>query len=414
MKYTEKELINIKNEAKRCLYCYDAPCIKACPAKINIPEFIKAIAEDNNKRATLLVYEENPLSAICSEICPTDELCRGSCNLGKLGKPINIPLLQNYAASFKYATIHNKYIGRKVAIVGAGPGGLAAAEFLLRAGIGVKIFEKENHIGGIIDTILPKERITEEAKKRDFERILKKELKIEYNKAFGKNLFLKDLIKEYDAVIIATGLYQKGISIKGTGHKNVFLVNDFLHLNRLSRPKKLGHHIVVIGGGAAAIDCAIQAFKVGKKVSIYYRRSRAEMPATKEELENADNTGVSFNYLASPIQINRNNQGDLFVEFIENKLVKVTLGRPKPIPIKDSNFKVKCSAVVLATGQGYDKKIFQKMGIVLDNNGPVVGDDYQTSIDNVYLVGDVVNGGATAVEAVKIAKMVTKLIKAEM
>ena len=178
-------------------------------------------------------------------------------------------------------------------------------------------------------------------------------------------------------------------------------------------PKKLGNHIVVIGGGDVAMDCAVQGFKSANKVSVYYRRSRSEMPASTEERENADNTGVSMNYLSSPNRITRNNSGELFIEFVQNRLEEVKGRRPRPVPIKDSNFKVMCDVIVFAVGLESDKKFFKRLGIEMGNVLPEIGEDYQSSIDNVYLIGDITNGGGTVVEAVNMAKEVVKIILEE-
>ncbi|MCD6578952.1 FAD-dependent oxidoreductase [bacterium] len=414
MRNTEKEKINIKNEAERCLYCYDAPCIKGCPAHINIPEFIKAIREDNVSRASRLIYEENPLGAVCSEICPVEELCMGNCTMNKMGKAINIPLLQQYATHADYKSESPIFTGKKVAIIGGGPAGLAAAEFFAREGIKVTIYEKEKIPGGVLNKTLPFERLSQGAKDRDFTKILEnKFIEIKYNYELPKKPDWKEILKIHDAVVIATGLRSKPIKMIGIGHKNVFFADEFLMMMQKKTPKKLGNHIVVIGGGDVAMDCAVQGFKSANKVSVYYRRSRSEMPASTEERENADNTGVSMNYLSSPNRITRNNSGELFIEFVQNRLEEVKGRRPRPVPIKDSNFKVMCDVIVFAVGLESDKKFFKRLGIEMGNVLPEIGEDYQSSIDNVYLIGDITNGGGTVVEAVNMAKEVVKIILEE-
>ncbi len=411
MRYTEKERINIKNEADRCLYCYDAPCIKECPTHINIPEFIKAIREDDPARASRLIYEENPLGAICSEICPVEELCVGACTMNKMGKPINIPLLQQYATTFDYDTEEVIFKGKKVAIIGAGPAGLAAAEFLARSGVKVTIYEKEKIYGGVLNKTLPFERLSDNAKEKDFTTILKnKFVEIKYNSELPKKPNWKEILNFYDAIIVATGLRSKIIKMMGIGHKNVFFADEFLKMMQKKNPIKLGNHIVIIGGGDVAMDCAIQGFKTANKVSIYYRRSRQQMPASKEELENADNAGISMNYLSSPLRITRNNAGELFIEFIQNRLEEVPGKRPKPVPIKGSNFKVSCDAIVFAVGLEVETRFFKKLGVEMGKTLPEIGEDYQSSIDNVYLIGDIINGGGTVVEAVNMAKEVVNII----
>ena len=415
MRFTEKEIINIKNESLRCLYCYDAPCIKGCPTNINIPEFIKAIREDDLKRAARIIYEDNPLGAICAEICPGDELCMGSCTMLKMRKPINIPLLQHYATQYDYQFEKTPYKGKKVAVIGAGPGGLAATEFLVRKGIRVTIFEKNKVPGGVLNSTLPAERLSEAAKEKDFNRILNHEyVEIKYKSGVENSETWNKILKEFDAVIVATGLHSRFIKIVGIGHKNVYLADEFLKLMEKKNPPKIGKHVVIVSGGDVAMDCAVQAFKGSRRVSVYYRRSRKEMPASKEELERAEEAGVSFNYLASPVKITRNNDGDLFIEFIETKLEKVENGRAKPVPIKNSNFKVKCDGIVFAIGQEADVKLLKKLGLEVNNKLPEIGEDYQSSIDKVYIVGDLVNGGGTVVEAVNIAKQVVELLMEEI
>lgn len=415
MRYTEKEKINIENEAERCLYCYDAPCIKGCPTHINIPEFIRAIKENNLPRASRLIYKENPLGAVCSEICPVEELCMGNCTMGKMGKAINIPLLQQYATSFDYSEDSPIFIGKKVAIIGSGPAGLAAAEFFARKGIKVTIFEKEKFPGGVLNKTLPFERLSEQAKDRDFNKILKNRfIEIFYNSELPKNKNWKEKLKNFDAIVIATGLQSKMIKMSGIGHKNVFFADEFLTMMQKKNVKTLGNHIVVIGGGDVAMDCAVQGFKAANKVSVYYRRSRKEMPASTEERENADNSGVSMNYLSSPLRITRNNDGELFIEFIQNKLEEVKGKRPKPVAIKDSNFKVRCDAIVFAVGLEADKRLFKHLGIEMGRILPEVGEDFQSSIDNVYLIGDIINGGGTVVDAVNMAKEVVDIIIEEL
>lgn len=415
MRYTEKEKINIKVEASRCLYCYDAPCIKGCPTHINIPEFIKAIREDDLSRASHLIYDENPLGSICSEICPVDELCVGNCTMNKMRKPINIPLLQQYATNFYYAKDEPVFIGKKVAIIGSGPAGLAAAEFLARRGVKVTIFEKEKKAGGVLSKTLPFDRLSKEAKEKDFSQILKnKFVSIHYNVEISQSKQWKETLANFDAIIIATGLHSKLIKISGIGHNNVLSADEFLTMVQKKNVKKIWNHLIVIGGGDVAMDCAVQGFKMANKVSIYYRRSRKEMPASKEERENADAAGVSMNYLSSPVRITRNNEGELFIEFIQNKLENIPGKRPKPVPIKDSNFKVRGDAIVFAVGLEVDRRLFTRLKIEMGKVLPEIGEDYQSSIDNVYLIGDIVNGGGTVVEAVNMAKEVVDIIMEEI
>ncbi len=414
----EKEFVNVSLEANRCLYCYDAPCIKGCPAGIDIPEFIKAVREKNNTRAARIIYRDNPLGAICGEICPAETLCMGKCVQSKIGKPVNIPMIQRYACAYakdlaKLKSGNNTK--KKVAVIGAGPAGLAAAEFLAQKGVKVKIFEKEKHIGGVLNSTLPLWRLSNEAKELDFSRILSHGITISYNSVFGKDLELKKLLREYYAVIIAGGLMSKQGGIEGSRHQNVFTADDFLKHTRKKAMKPLGNHVVIIGGGDVAMDCAVAALDVAKKVSIYYRRSIHEMPASPSEMDFAHKKGISFNYLSSPLKVNRNNDGELFIDFIENTVVPGKTGKLVAQPMSGTQFKVKCNAVVFAIGYEQNLAIFKKTNIAMDKNRSIVqiGDDYQTSLDNVFLAGDMVTGGGSVVECVKIAKEIAQIISEE-
>ena len=417
MKYTEKELKNIQFEANRCLYCYDAECIKGCPADINIPEFIKGIRENDLKRASRLIYSENPFGAVCGEICPTDQLCRKNCVLNKMNRPINIPLLQRFAVEHGFEAGEPNYIGKKIAVIGGGPGGLAVAEFLARKGMNITLFEQRRKLGGVLRDTLPAERLSDIAIEMDIEKIRENKLiTIKKRKKLGKDINLKKLMKEYDYAIIATGCSSREIEVPGIGHKNVYFADKFLKEMRKKKKFRggVGQHVVVIGGGDVAMDSAFQARKVANKVSIFYRRSRDEMPCSPEERRRAEDMGVTFNYLTGPKKISRNNKGELFITFSENRLEKVKRGRPKPVEVEDTEYKVKCDKIVFAVGQQADNEMFKKNGIGIENGLPEIGDDYQTRIDNVFLVGDVVNGGGTVVEAVRIAKEVTEVIMDEI
>ncbi|WP_244943877.1 NAD(P)-dependent oxidoreductase [Siminovitchia fortis] len=392
------------DEANRCLYCYDAPCIKACPTGINIPGFIKKIASGNLKGSAKMIMEENPIGASCARVCPTEELCEGACVLNHSTTPILIGDLQRYATDW---AIKNEQVlfkagernGKKIAIVGSGPAGLSAARELGRLGYEVTIFERKQEAGGLDTHGIVPFRLPKNISLWEVQQVESLGVSIRTNIEIGKDISASDLIKDYDAVILAVGMSKVPmLQIEGEDLIGVYDAIDLIEkIKHENYPSEFaGKRVAVIGAGNTAIDGATTSIRLGAdNVKILYRRTQAEMTAYDFEYEFAKQDGVEFRWLTTPKRLIGDSSGRLKqMECVRMELKETgTDGRPRPVEIKGSEFLIDVDIVVKAIGQTRHRQLIEEFG--LEHHGGVVKVDnetYLTSNPKVYAAGDVIFG----------------------
>lgn len=390
------------DEANRCLYCYDAPCITACPTSIDIPKFIKKIASGNLKGSATTIMEANPVGASCARVCPTEELCEGACVLNNSTKPIPIGDLQRYATDW---AIKNKAIlfkageknGKKVAIVGGGPAGLSAARELGRLGYSVTIYEAEAKAGGLNTYGIVSFRLPQEISLWEVEQIEKLGVEIKINTRVGKDVSVDELMENYDFVVLAIGMGNvPNLDIEGEKLAGVYDGIEFVRKTKVGNitDDLVGKKVVVIGAGNTAIDAATCSIRKGaSNVKIVYRRTQNEMTAYNYEYEFAKQDGVEFRWLTQPIRIIGNKDGRVAqLECIRMQLGEVDKdGRRRPVPIEGSEFTIEVDAVIKANGQSRYIDLIEAFGLAHDSGViKVNSENFQTSNSKVYAVGDAI------------------------
>lgn len=423
--YSEEEAVS---EAQRCLQCKKPGCVEGCPVQVQIPQFIKRIAERDFEGAIKIIKETNSLPAICGRVCPQETQCEKNCVLGKVGEPVAIGRLERFAADWERAKgIHPpvipKKLGKKVAIIGSGPAGLACAGDLAKLGYDVTIFEALHKPGGVLVYGIPEFRLPKIIVEQEVEFIQQLGVEIKTNMVMGKVLTIDDLFEMgYEAVFIGTGAgLPKFMGIPGENYLDVYSANEFLTRINLMKaysfpntdtPIKVGKKVAVIGGGNVAMDAARSAIRMGAdEVHIVYRRSEEEMPARKEEFENAKEEGIIFDFLTNPVRIIGNENG--WVKGIE--CIRMELGEPdasgrrRPVPIMGSEFIMDVETVVIAIGTGPNPLLTKRLE--LTKHGYIaVDEEGRTSREGVWAGGDIVTGSATVILAMGAGKKATRSI----
>ena len=398
-------------EAERCLYCFDAPCIMACPTGIDIPGFIKKVASGNLVGSARTILQANPLGASCARVCPTSALCEGACvMLDRDEKPIKIGRLQRYATDhvfengIKVLQPAKVRTGRKVAVVGGGPAGLGCAAELAQLGHDVTIFEKKKQAGGLNTYGIAYYKLRPETSLEEVELVKSLGVKIRAGVEVGKKVTVKQLEKEFDAIFVGVGLgrtYRLGIP--GEDLPEVLEALDFIeqfHVNPLHKVG-VGRKVAVIGCGNTAIDAVTQAKRLGaERAVIVYRRGEGDMPAYPYEYEIAKTDGCEFMFHTVPVEV-IGEKGQ--VKALKLARTKVNeKGRVEVL--KGSEFVEPFDMVIKALGQEPQqamlKKLFPKLKVAAD--GTVVRDALtgQTSLKHVFAGGDCANGGREVVNAV--------------
>jgi glutamate synthase (NADPH/NADH) small chain len=405
-------------EANRCLNCYDAPCTKLCPTSIDVPLFIKQISSGNIKGSAKTILSSNIMGAGCSKVCPVEKLCEGACVFNLLEEePINIAKLQRYSTEIamkkKWSLFERKQIPqeqrKKVAVVGAGPAGLACAHALSREGIDVTIFEKEAKGGGLMTYGVAAYKADAEFCKDEVDYILSiGGIDVKYNTALGRDFTLAELKQNYDAVFLGIGVgIARELNIPGENLEGVVDAISFIYNIRTKDYSsiKVGDNVAVIGMGMTAIDAASQSRRLGaKQVTLIYRRTENEKPCTDVELDIAKLDGCSFLWLASPKEVIGENG-----KVTELICTKMKLGEPdasgRRAPIEtEETFSLKVDMVIKAAGQIPFEEIVNSA--VIDNkNGKIKIDTHkQTNLEGIFAGGDAVNGGKEVVDAVQAGK----------
>jgi len=418
-------------EARRCLQCKKSNCVSKCPVEIDIPGFIKSIAEKDFTTGIRLLKEKNCLPAICGRVCPQEEQCEEACLLQKKGGQIAIGRLERFLADWEAEQGEFEIpeilppTGKKVAVVGGGPAGLTVAGDLIRLGHQVTIFEALHKLGGVLIYGIPEFRLPKAIVHREVEYLKHLGVKIVTDFVVGKTRTVESLLQEYDAMFIGSGAGLPWfMNIPGENLNGVYSANEYLTRMNLMKgflfpeyhtPIKKHKKVAVIGGGNVAMDCVRTALRLGAEARIIYRRSRQELPARLEEIENAEEEGVIFDFLTLPTRYIGDENG--WVKEIE--ILKMELGEPdssgrrKPIPIKGSETVFPVDAVICAIGNSPNPLISASTpGLETGKNGNINADEAtgKTSKERVWAGGDVVTGAATVILAMGAGRKASRSI----
>lgn len=419
--YTENQA---KTEALRCLQCKNAPCIKGCPVQINIPAFIKAIAESDFQKAVDIIKKTSLLPAICGRVCPQEVQCQMYCTVGKslknVLKSVAVGRLERFVADWerKNGNVNTPAVkpdtSKKVAVIGSGPAGLVVAADVRREGHSVTLFEAFHKTGGVMTYGIPEFRLPKEIVKAEIETLKSMGVEIITNFVVGKTRKLSDLIEKdgYDAVFIGTGAgLPKFMNIEGENMVGVYSANEFLTRANLMKayardmaatPIAISKKVAVVGGGNVAMDAARTAVRLGaNEVYIIYRRTEKEMPARIEEIAHAKEEGVIFHTLVNPKRI-LGEEKATSIECLKYKLGEPDdSGRRRPVEIPGSEFTMEVDTVIIAIGNESNPLISQTTSNLKCNKwgNIIVDDNCKTSMDRVYAGGDIVLGAATVILA---------------
>jgi glutamate synthase (NADPH/NADH) small chain len=410
-------------EAGRCLQCKNPSCVTGCPVEIDIPGFIKFIAEGDFAGAIGKLQEKTALPAVCGRVCPQEVQCEAKCILGKKDDPVAIGRLERFAADWNRAQgemvlpkIKAK-TGKKVAIVGSGPAGLTVAGDLILQGHDVTVFEAFHAAGGVLVYGIPEFRLPKAIVKAECDYMAQLGVKFEMNHVIGRTLTIDELIDEqgFDAVYIAVGAgLPRFLGVPGENLIGIYSANEYLTRSNLMKayafpeydtPLVQGKNVAVFGAGNVAMDSARTALRLGAdNVHIIYRRSREEMPARAEEVHHAEEEGVQFKLLSAPIQFVGDENGRVMgVECLECKLGEPDeSGRCSPVPQDGSNFEIECDLGVIAVGAGANPLITATTPAIKTNKWGYISvdtDSWKTSKPKVWAGGDIVTGQATVILA---------------
>ena len=427
--YTEAEALI---EAQRCLECPKPRCVEGCPVGVEIPAFIKLIKERKYDEAISKVKEKNSLPAICGRVCPQEEQCQKNCIRGKTGDPISIGRLERFVADLErekglIITPISKPTGGKIAVVGAGPAGLTAAADLAKLGNNVTVFEALHLAGGVLVYGIPEFRLPKKIVQAEVDYVKKLGVQFHSDALIGRLFTIEELFKKgFNAVFIGSGAgLPMFLGIPGENLGGIYSANEFLirvnmmksyRFPEFDTPIKVGKQVAVIGGGNVAMDSARCALRLGAEhVCIIYRRSREEIPARAEELQNAEEEGITCKFLAAPTRFIGEEQGK--VKAVE--LVAMELGEPdesgrrRPVLVKGSEIIMDVDTVIVAIGRT-PNPIIQSVtkGLRTTSRGTIIAEEKtgKTSIEGVYTGGDIMTGEATVISAMGAGKRAAKAI----
>lgn len=417
-------------EAQRCINCKNAKCIVGCPVSIDIPKFIQEVKAGNVADAYQTISNSSALPAVCGRVCPQESQCEGNCIRGIKGEPVSIGKLERFVADWamdngiKPEGAKEK-LGKKVAVVGAGPAGLTCAGDLAKLGYDVTIFEALHEPGGVLvygipEFRLPKDKIV----KKEIQNVLGLGVQIERNVVVGKSVTIDELMEEegYEAVFVGSGAgLPKFMGIDGENLNGVFSANEYLTRSNLMKayeehsttPIMKSKKVAVVGGGNVAMDAARTALRLGAEVHIVYRRSEQELPARVEEVHHAKEEGIIFDLLTNPIEIIGN--ADSWVSGI--KCVKMELGEPdasgrrRPVEVRDSEFVIEVDTVIMSLGTSPNPLISSTTdGLEVNKYQCLIANEEtgETTKKGVFAGGDAVTGAATVILAMGAGKAAAK------
>ncbi len=420
--YTEEMA---QEEASRCLQCPNPQCRAGCPVDVPIPEFIKCLREKKYAEGIAIIKSKNALPAVCGRVCPQEEQCQKKCVMGKAGQPVSIGRLERYLADWERE--HGFQLpekasptGKKVAIIGAGPAGLTAAADLVKLGHQVTMFEALHVGGGVLSYGIPEFRLPKAIVNNEVLYIQKLGVDLRLGNLVGRIHTIPELMKEgYEGVFIGSGAgLPQFTGCPGENLGGVYSANEFLIRVNLMKafsfpdydtPIRIGKHVVVIGGGNVAMDCARSSMRLGSDVCLVYRRSRDELPARHEEIENAEEEGLVCKFLAAPLEFYGDERG--WVKSMRCICMELTepdaKGRRGVKPIPNSEFTMDTDTVIIAIGQTPNPIIQRTTGGLQTDprHGTIcVNEVGKTSLDGVYAGGDVATGAATVISAMGAGK----------
>ncbi|HID75140.1 MAG TPA: NADPH-dependent glutamate synthase [Planctomycetaceae bacterium] len=414
-------------EARRCLQCKKPKCIDGCPVAVDIPGFVDLVAEGKFVEAARRIKQTNCLPAICGRVCPQETQCEAQCILGKKHDPAAIGRLERFAADYEreqgLVELPPKAppTGKKVAVVGSGPAGLTVAGDLILLGHDVTIFEAFHKPGGVLMYGIPEFRLPKRIVEEEVDYLRRLGVRIELNQVIGKSITLDELFDEegFDAVFIGVGAgLPRFMNVPGENLGGVYSASEYLTRANLMKafafpdydtPIVCGRHVCVIGGGNVAMDAARTARRLGaEEVTILYRRSRQEMPARAEEIHHAEEEGIVFRLLCSPIEYTGDERG--MVRQVRCQQMELgppdESGRRRPVPIPGATFTLDTDLVIVAIGSGANPLLTQQApGIKLNRWGYIAADQRgRTSRRAVWAGGDIVTGSATVILAMGAGK----------
>ena len=426
-------------EAMRCLNCKNMPCVSACPVNIYIPGFIEKVREGDFEEAYRIISESSTLPAVCGRVCPQERQCESKCVRGIKGEPVGIGRIERFVADW-----HNAHSGKapdvaapnghRVAIVGSGPAGLTCAGDLAKKGYSVTVFEALHAAGGVLVYGIPEFRLPKAIVQKEVDTLIAMGVEVRTNVVIGKTLTVDELFESgYEAVFIASGAgLPSFMGIKGEHFNGVYSANEFLTRSNLMKayrddantPIMKGGRVVVVGGGNVAMDSARTALRLGAdEVRIVYRRSMAELPARREEVEHAIEEGVIFDVLTNPIEIlgyeNKEDRRDPKNGFVTGiKCIKMELGEPdargrrSPVAIDGSEFTLDADTVIMAIGTSPNPLIKMTTdGLEVNARGGIIVNECgATTREGIFAGGDAVTGAATVISAMGAGKVAAKAI----
>jgi glutamate synthase (NADPH/NADH) small chain len=408
-------------EASRCLQCPKKPCVQGCPVAVAIPEFIKALRDGDMPAAVAALKLKNSLPGICGRVCPQETQCEARCVLEKKGAPVAIGRLERYVADWDYRNMADRPVpakappsGRRVAVIGAGPAGLTCAADLIQMGHEVTVFEALHVAGGVLMYGIPEFRLPKAIVQAEVDYIKSLGVDIKLDWVVGNTVGVDELFAQgYSAVFLGSGAgLPMFMGIPGENFNGIYSANEFLTRINLMHagekgydtPLSMGKHVTVIGGGNVAMDAARCALRAGAKVTIVYRRTRAEAPARGEEMENAHEEGIDFWGLTNPVRFLADGRGWVSaMECIEMELGELDAkGRRRPVPKKGSEFIIETDTVVVSLGTTPNPLVpATTPGLDTKSEGTVVFDAAtgRTTKEGVWAGGDVATGAATVISA---------------
>jgi glutamate synthase (NADPH/NADH) small chain len=408
-------------EARRCLQCKHRPCVAGCPVAVRIPDFLAKVAEGDFAAAAEILHGDNALPATTGRVCPQEVQCEQVCVRAKSDQPVAIGWLERFVADWaarnrfaERAPAAEAKTGRKVVVVGSGPGGLTAAGELARMGHEVTIFEALHAAGGVLRYGIPEFRLPKDIVDREVAGLRSAGVKIECNVVVGKTITVDQIRDEFDACFIANGAgLPMFLNVPGENLKGVYSANEYLTRVNLmgawkgaaSRtPVARGLSAVVFGGGNTAMDGVRTARRLGSRRAVLaYRRSRAEMPARAEEVRHAEQEGIEFMFLVAPLELL--GDGDGWLRAVRMQRMELgepdASGRRRPVPVAGSEFELPADIAIVAIGTRANPLLTAACpDLKLNKWGNIETDDDQmTSIPGVFAGGDIVRGGATAILA---------------
>ena len=416
-------------EAQRCLNCKNKPCVGNCPVRVHIPDFIRQVAAGDFEEAYKTIRLSSSLPAVCGRVCPQETQCEQVCVRGIRGEAVAIGRLERFVADWHNAHVNEQPLvpasnGHKVAIIGSGPSGLACAGDLAKLGYKITVFEALHLSGGVLVYGIPEFRLPKSIVQKEIDGLKAMGVEIQNNVVIGKTLSIDELMDEFgfEAVFIGSGAgLPRFMNIPGENLKGVYSANEFLtRINLLKAyregsdtPIHRGQKVCVVGGGNVAMDAARCARRLGAEVSIVYRRTEAELPARKEEVEHAKEEGITFRMLTNPIRVNGTDGWVSSITCQEMELGEPDAsGRRKPVPKEGCTVEIDTDTVIMAIGTSPNPLIKDTTaGLDTQRWGGIIADETgKTSREGVWAGGDAVTGAATVILAMGAGKTAAEAI----